>query len=57
MCGAVGCSPAALQTASYKVTACWNAVCVEATLDPLVIYIKWLDYSVECNVNLICRKD
>ncbi len=54
MCRTAGCSPAALQTASYKVTACWNPVYTEATL---VIYINWRDYNVDRNVSFICRKD
>lgn len=35
--------PATLQTASCEVTAGWNAVCTEATLDQLVMYWKWLN--------------
>lgn len=51
LCIAVGCRPAAVQTASYKVTAGWNAVFIEATSDQPVIYSKLLSHDVECNVN------
>lgn len=54
MCRAVGCSPAALQSASYKVTACWSAL---HWINLWFILNGWttMDYNVECYVNFICR--